>query len=243
MLLLLALLLITWSMHISLQQQPIIFNTTNVLSLTCLFATPLGHYLTKAKSAPPTPTSFLSSTSLSEATDDHDDFEFLQADLVNLNHYLGTSQITLSQVVALDCARTEHRAIIKFGSDETSAVNTPMEIEEIYEEWKNNIEITMVTPNPDFSIENWPVGVAAGKQLAMMVEKGALMINPLPAAHLIKPRDYRRRLAGAVVEYHMAFSHWKMRILVPPRPLPQSPSKQRIMNAAEATPLFKKWCS
>ncbi|KAF8526436.1 hypothetical protein JB92DRAFT_3108231 [Gautieria morchelliformis] len=60
--------------------------------------------LQQPKSTPPTPISCMSSTSL------------------------GTSQITLSQVVAWDCAGTEDRAIIKFGSDGTSAINTRMEI-------------------------------------------------------------------------------------------------------------------
>ncbi|KAF8484111.1 hypothetical protein JB92DRAFT_3131917 [Gautieria morchelliformis] len=64
---------------------------------------------------------------------------------------------------------------------------------EIYEEWKNDVE-THYAPDPDFSIENWPVGVAASEQLATMVEKGTHIVNPLPAVdmngHLIKPWDY-----------------------------------------------------
>lgn len=98
-----------------------------------------------------------------------------------------------------------------------------------------------------FALENWPVTGAWRAELDAV--KDTHMISPLPAYGLdlepIKPREYTRRLIGAIVEVQFSFISYifpkdgratlvgvieEINVLVPPPLVPTSPNKRKFME-------------
>ncbi|KAJ2929978.1 hypothetical protein H1R20_g7099, partial [Candolleomyces eurysporus] len=106
---------------------------------------------------------------------------------------------------------------------------------------------------PRFSIENWPVNTAAQAELDKI--KSTHIAHPIPAYYpapdnnLIPPDRYWDDLRGAIVRLEFHLNHWfirgrhiftadimRMKVLVPPKLLPPSPSRLRSVPIGDDFP-------